>query len=430
MKYFLGIALSTLALSTTATASPSLPDSTIREIEATLPTCTGGWYETGTRPWRLIGPNELLPSVRLLNAPSQELDDEAGSNLYKIARALMPEIDPLPDFILDRSSSLKCPARPAEAVALMQYLVGVEPDDWRGAINALSWLGLAAEQGIGMPQDTSLARKYYLRARMHSAIVPNDRWADGIDDDLLANIERAGFRRYLDELADNESLNRNGGAARMILANEALASDPAQARNWLRTFYVPALNRLLELEAEGQVPTVHDQDDIAFWSTAWRKLMGYKKWAARMIKGAELANGGEIPTSSARPTIRQLSASINRSHIDDLTDATRDPIPVRALTDPDGKVIYVEVCQTNPIPPGARVGNINVRLDAIRLYDLDQLPRLPVTTQNGVPSYGWTILPAVHFQRRGETDVTVQFADLPAETCAYSGMLDANSAIP
>lgn len=343
----------------------------------------------------------------------------------------MPEIDPLPAFILDHSSSLKCPARPAEAVALMQYLVGEEPDDWRGAINALSWLGLAAEQGIGMPQDTILARRYYLRARMHSAIVPNDRWADGVDDDLIANIERAGFRRYLDELADNESFNRNGGAARMILADEVLASDPAQARSWLRTYYVPALNRLLELEANGQIPTEHDHADIAFWSTAWRTMMGYKKWAERMVKGAELANGGDIPTSSARPTIRQLSASINRSHIDDLTDATRDPILVRALTDPDGKVIYVEVCQTNPdLPPGARVGSINVRLDAIRLYDLDQLPRLPVTRRNGVPSYAWTILPAVHFQRRDETDVAVQFADLPAETCAYSGMLDAYPAIP
>ncbi|WP_336986718.1 hypothetical protein [Altererythrobacter aquiaggeris] len=342
----------------------------------------------------------------------------------------MPETDPLPAFILDRNSSLKCPARPAAAVALLQYLVGEEPGDWRGTINALGWLGLAAELGVGMPQDIILARRYYLRARMYSAILPNDRWADGIDDNLIANIERAGFRPHLDELAGNQSLNRNGGGARMILADEALASDPAQTRTWLRTFYVPALNRLLELEADGRIPTQHDHADIAFWSTAWRTMMGYKKWAARMVKGAELANGGEIPTLSTRPTIRHLGSSINRRHIDDLTDAIRDPIPVRAITDPNGTVIYVEVCQTDPLPRGTKVGNISARSDAVRLYDLDRLPRLPAAKLSGVASYGWTILPAVHFQRRGETDVSVQFADLPAEECAYSGMLDADSAIP
>lgn len=430
MKYFVGILFGMIALSTTATASPALPDSTIKQIAATLPTCTGGWYETDTRPYPLIGPNDLLASVGFLNAPSQQLDDRTGRNLYEIARGLMPEIDPLPAFIPDGSSSLKCPERPAEAIALMQYLVGEEPDDWRGTTNTLIWLGVAAEQGIGMPKDTNLARRYYLQSRMHSAFVPNARWADGIDDNLLANIERAGLRPYLEKLASNESLNRNGGAARMILADEALVSNPTKARTWLRTFYIPALNRLLELEANGRIPTEHDHDDIAFWSTAWRNLFGYKNWAARMVKGAGLANGGPIPTSSARPTIRQLGKSINRSHIDDLTYATRDPIPVRALADPNGKVIYVEVCQTNPIPPGARVRNLNVRLDATRLYDLDKLPRLPVTRLNGVPSYGWTILPAAHFQRKGKTGLTVEFADLPAEACAYSGILDVDSAIP
>lgn len=384
----------------------------------------------GRKPSRQVGPTDLMPSVVQLNQPSQALDSRASSDLYKIARALFPAPESLPSFILDKESFLKCEKRPETAVAIMRYLAGEEVSDWRGATNVFAWLGLAAENGIGMPQNAELARRYYLRYRMHWQIVPEDRWADGIDDDLIANIQRAGMRPYLEELATIEGAGRNGGAARVILADEVLAADPDAARRWLRTPYVPALNRLIELENAGTVATLHDRADIAFWAQMWRKLPFYRKWAARTIKGAELANGGTIPTSERRVALADVKGAITSSHLEDDLVATRDPIPLRALIDPDGNAIYVEDCKATPVSAGATMRNLFIRLDAVRMYDLDKLPRLDNAPARDKPPYRWVVLPAIHFKRLNDEKIAVKFVELSMEACRYSGMLDKPIAAP
>jgi len=425
---WLAIAFTMLAVAPPAHASPPLTPDMVASVAATLPLCSGGWYEAGSNPRRLIGPDDLTPRLSLLRQPSTDLDQEAGEDLYAIAKALLiPSIAP-PDFILDPTSSLQCPARPTEGVAIMRYLVGERPNDWRGYVNAFDWLGVATEQGIGTPVNVSEARLYFLRGRMHSIISSSGKWSDGIDNDLIANIERAGYRPYLEELSQIEEEERSGGAARMILAEEALAEDPNKARRLLRTHYIPALNRLLELEASGQVPILHDHSDIEFWSEAWQTMMGFKKWAARLLKGVELANGGTIPTSPQRPRISELRSFLTFERVDD-PQATRDPIPVRALVGPEGEVLYVENCQASPIPPDTRLIDLNVRLDAARLY-LGSLPKLPITHIDGEAAYGWVILPAVHFGASEGGNAKIAFASLHPEACAYSGLLDKDAALP
>ena len=419
VRFNLLVAVGMSLLSASAQASPPLAPETIDTIRATLAECTGGWYDTTSEDWRLIGAQDLAPRIDLLARPSTEFDDAMGEDLYAIAKGLLlPAVDP-PEWIKDKTASLKCPARPAEAVALMTYLGGEEPDEWRGYVNAFDWLGLVHERGIVGPPDPELARRYYLRSRMHSALLPNDLWSDGIDDDLIANIERAGMRPYLEALAQSE----RGGGARMILAEEVLASDPAKARQLLRTPYILALNRLLELEEAGRVPTVADEEDIAFWAEAWASLLGYRKWAARMLKGVRLVNGGVVPTSPDRPSADALLPYLNAERVTD-APAMRRPLPVRALVDPQGRAIYVETCRESPIPPGASVANVGVRLDAARLYDLKSLPKLTPPEIDGRPVHGWVILPAVHFQRPEEGKLRIAFANLPPESCAYSDMLD------
>ena len=404
-----------------ASASTPLSDETIATIGETIGQCSGGGFDFETRQVR--GPEVYRLSLRLLHSRSTDLNEKAGSDLYEIARAMLPPMGELPSFILDPSTQLKCPARSIEAVELLQYLVGEAPGDLRGPSNAFLWLGLAAERGVGMLPDPKRARDYYLRGRLHFDWpgLPSERWSDGIDTDLLSNIQRAGMRAYLEGLAQS-----GRGAARLILAEELLPIDPKGARNLLRTDYTPALNRLLELEAKGSIPVAHDDEDIAFWLS----VAGPRKFRARGVKGAEMANGGTIPTNPERPKAKDFSRFVDRDNLDDVNSWLARPLPIRALVNPEGRALYIEDCGAEPLEPGVRVGNLSFRLDAISLYRPERLPALPVTLIDGRPSYGWVILPAVWFSKVGEDKVGIRLVDLPAEKCAFSNLLDADAALP
>ena len=410
---------SLLVWPSTAGASAPLPSETIAIIEETLGHCSGGWYDTKTEQVR--GPEFYRTSLARLQGPSTDLDDKVARDLYGIARAMLPPIGELPDFILDPSTQLKCPARPHEAVALLKYLSGDGAGDLRGPSNAYSWLGLAAERGIGMRRNAEQARIYYLKHRLRWGAVTSEHWSDGIDTDLLANIQRAGLRAYLEELAQS-----GGGAARMILAEEILPTDPSAARDLLRTAYPPALNRLLELEAKGSIPIAHDDEDIAFWLS----VAGPLKFRARGVKGAEMANGGTILTNPERPKAKDFSRFVDADALGDVNSWSAPPLPIRALVNPEGRALYIEDCGAEPLEPGVRVGNLSYRLDAISLYRPERLPALPVILIEGRPSYGWVILPAVWFSRVGEDKVGIRLIDLPADECAFSNLLDADAALP
>ena len=412
------LAAGLLTLSTPVAASPPLAPERVAAIEAAFSQCTGGWQSGGE--WRRAGVGDSAPLIAPLSRASSELDDNAGVDLYRIAKGFLVPAVEVPDWIPDRSSTLKCSPRPADGVAIMQYLVGDAPGELKGYSNALLWLGLAYEQGVLGAPDPGKARRYYLLSRMHGPFPQGERWSDGIDGDLLANIERAGLRPYFDRLLDEPT----AGAARMILAEEVLAADPARARSLLRSDYLPALNRLVELEEQGRVPVPSDADDIAFWAKAWSTQFDFEKWAARLLKGASLANGGVLPTAPTRPSIDALRPSLDRASVTD-TPAIRRPLPVRALVDPQGRAIYAETCRDTNTPFARRINaeDTAVRLDAVRLYNLAGLPRLTPPAIDGRPAYGWVILPAVQFQRPTPDKLEIAFSDLPAEACRYSDML-------
>lgn len=400
-----------------------MPRESIAAIVDVWPECIGGWTELGKEGRGKVSPADLAPRIALLSRPSSDLDKIAGEDLYQIAKALLVPATGSPPWTMDGKPSIKCPPRPKEGVALMEYLVGEGPNDWRGHTNAFEWLGLAYESGVNGKPDLAKSRRYYLRARMHMGLSRNDHWSDGIDKDLLANVDRAGLRPYLESLANAE---RGGGTARMTLAEEALPVEPAKARRLLRYLDNRSLNRLLELEDQKRVPTVADADEIDFWAKATATLFGYRRYASRMLKAVREVNGGSIPTSSQRLSIDKLKPYLDMERVAD-ADSTRDPIPVRALVNPDGRAIYVEACEATP-PQSIPVLNFNVQLDAARLYNAgnyNKLPKFPVTKINGRAVYGWVILPAVHFVYSGDRKLEIRFASLEADRCAYSSIADA-----
>lgn len=415
------VAAGMLAMPMPSQASPPMSRESIQIIAAALPECTGGWIRIGKRD--PVSPIGLLPRLSLLSGPSEALDQDAGRDLYEIAKGLLAPAIGVHGTMMDGDPFLKCPARPREAVALLEYLVDEQPDAWRGPTNAFEWLGLAYETGAAGAKDAAKARRYYLRFRIHAGAGAEARWSDGVDDSFLGNVQRAGLRPYLDALARTK---RWGGQARLALAEAALPTDPMAARKWLLYLDDGPLIRLLELEQQKRIPSVANSEEIALWAEAARTLFGFRKYAARLLKAVRDVNGGVIPTSPRRPSIDRLRLHLDMASVAD-ADSTYGPVPVRALVTPEGKAIWIEACSAQPPGSALHVDFVN-QLDAARLYNVKniaELPRLPIATIGGRPVYGWVMLPAVHFTRADDGKLEIRFADLPMKDCAYSGVVDA-----
>lgn len=407
------LALAALTFTPMAHASPALPPATIQAIAATLPRCTGGWHSDAVAG-QVMGPAQLAPRLALLARPSTALSDDEAEDLYEIGKAMLYPAVGSPKWLIDGGGFLKCPALPREALALIEYLVGDAPGDRRGPNNAFDLLGLAYQTGAAGPADPARARIYYLRGRIHWRVLGHDSWSDGKDNNLLANIERAGLRPYLDTLAGDA---RSGGSARLILAEDALPRDPARARNLMLHPDSVTLGPLLDWETQGRIAPLADGSDVAVWAQAARKEIGYPRWILRMIEAAERANGGPLPTLATPSAIARLRPTIDPEQLS-FVSPTATAIPARALVDRTGRALYTEACR--PASGGAL--DLHDRLAVARIYDPERLPPLPVARIAGRPAFGWVLLPAVTFRARGDGKVGIGFAPTTPESCVRSAM--------
>lgn len=410
-------------LTVKAEASPPMTAENIAVIAATLQTCQGGQIIINRLGSREIHVADLIARTDLLAKPSLLLNQEQSEDLYEIGKALLLTAISRPSWFPDMTSSyFKCPARPKEAVALFKYLASETPDEWRANTNVFGWLGIAYAAGVGVERDENKSRRYYLLHRMHSPFPPNDSWSDGVDQNLVSNINRAGLRPYLEVMTKD---GRASGNARVILADEAMLTDPLKARSLLLYADFFSLNRLVQLEKQGLLPTTMDGSDIGVWAEAWRTMPRNRSWAERIVKSAIYANGGSVPTSSERPAIAKLRPYLN---IDSaaVADAyaTQQPIPIRALVNTQGRAIYVEPCQQKRLSSNTSQPILIDVLYAAQLYDVTKLPLMPISQISGRPAFGWVILPAVRFQRDKKEEVKTSFVQLPAEQCAFSAVAD------
>lgn len=429
MKLLLSLTLTVAATAPiNAGASPPMPDESVALLRSALPACSGGWGKFGKTAIEWTSPATLAPRLDLLERPSIELDQRAGEDLYQIAKGFLAPATGVPEWATDGGPSLKCPAHPKEAVALMEYLAGTNPADRRGYSNVFDWLGLAYETGAGGVKDAERARHHYLRMHIHSHMTRNELWSDGIDDDVLANVGRAGMRPYLEALAKTP---RDGGKARMLLAEAILPTDPVEARRLLRYPDSFAVSRLIELEEQGRIAFVADAEDIDFWAEAVRTMGDYRGLTSRLLKGVGRANGGDIPTSPVRPPI-----GLFRPHLDmeKAADARAEAVPVamRALVSPEGRVVHIEPCHARPteyIP----MNEFNAQRTAAWLFNagnIAKLPKLPIVKARGRAVYGWVLLPAVRFADSAAGPVEVRFENAAADRCLHSGFAEAKPDIP
>jgi hypothetical protein len=405
-----------------AEASPPMAVETISSIKKTVQACTGGQYTYGTtsRKKNPVDAADIIPSVDLLAKSALLLSEEQSEDIYEIGKALLAPAINRPSWFPDRTSSfLKCPTKPKEGVEIFKYLAGEAPNELRASSTVFDWLGLAYAAGVGTERDEKTSRKYHLLSRTHFPFAPSDSWSDGIDTNLVSNINRAGLRPYLEALAKG---GQGAGSARIILADEALPKDAPRARNLLLYPDYLTLNRLVQLEEQGVLQIAKDGSDIDVWAEAWRNRSVYGTLSKRLLESVILANGGAIATSSKRATIGRLRPYLDMERIanaDSVVYASQQPISVRALVNRQGRAIYIEPCQQKP--GSSRYVAIEV-IYAARLYNVTTLPLMPISFISGRPAFGWVLLPAVHFQRDKKDKLKIEFAELPAEQCAFTAV--------
>lgn len=405
----------TIASGSTAKAADGFTPQFMTTLKVAAETCSGSnqtLHADGRKT--TLNASDLIASISASSRPAASLSGTDANNLYHLAKGLLlPSLASKNDGIIDGTSFAKCASAPDQGLAVMQYLAGEKAIDLRGMKNVYSWLGVAYREGIGAPADPRLSRKWFLKFKIATGVSEPKFWADGVDQDLYGNLMRQGLEPFLNQFAATE----NGDAARRILAEHVLKHDPEQARRLLHDVHLLSLRRLLELERNGVLPPIYNVDELGFWVLAATAYPEVKGVSERLITTAANLNGGNIPVSSERPSVKQLLPNMKG---DDFAQSGLDqsPVPLRLLIDPSGKPLIVQPCALRvqgSIQVATWRGATTV---AVRMFAPDKLPTLKPTNLDGKPSYAWVILPAVRFSYPTSTKFKIEFLPTSPVTCS------------
>ena len=215
-----------------------------------------------------------------------------------------------------------------------------------------------------------------------------------------------------------------------LLAEAALPTDPAKARRLLRYMDGFAASRLIALEDQGRLPFVADAEDFAFWAEAARTMGDTKELTSRLLKGVGRANGGDIPTSPQRPPIALFRSLLDMKQAADVQPVA-DPVAMRALVDPQGRIIHIEPCHASPNSYYSHHDFVAER-KAAQLYnsaDRTRLPKLPIVNSGARAVYGWVLLPAVRFVDAGAGQTEVRFENVAVDRCRNSAFAEPRQSV-
>lgn len=407
-----------IGASSAAQAIPGVPVELVNKIEPVISQCSGSWQTNEKGAWKQLTALDLISSLRLATKNSASLTFNQGRDIYRIGKGLIaPSLNISKNQLSDGNSSIICASHPEEAVALFQYLAGKHPADLRGPTNVHDWLALAYSQGVGVRLDSESARIWWLKSRIGSSFSRNKLWSDGINDDVADNIRRAGLWKYLEE----GSQLKRGIEARRILADELLIQNPVRARELLKDMFLPSLKHLIELEESGQLPIAHSRAELEFWAKASRSYPHNESVVKRLHKEAEALNNRPLLLNETPLPAELFQNSFDPQDVF-IGRYSKRPIPLRALIDRFGKVFHVEPCRQLPVVIDGKPVGISrwqpTTTTAMRIYDPEKMPRIPIVHDSNAPAYQWIRLPAPNFTRAGKGKVKISFFDVGIEECS------------
>lgn len=296
--------------------------------------------------------------------------------------------------------SLLCPADPAAALPILQWLA----DDVHGFTNdrsdAHGWLGLTALHGVGRVQSADLAREHFLKFRMFTDSntfhigdreidIPyfhSEWWSDGQDDDVYANIQRAGLEPYLKATMDD----RRGYIARRLVAMALVKTDPDGARALLQQNAGLDALTLMKMEQDGLLPLGKSDADIAYWAAVAANPASGKVMREPVMTLIAERNGGTVPVSSVRPSPDDVFAGFDVASKITGVELPEEPVPYRVMVTPQGQPLFALPCATD-----ARYHHSFNAMQRQRManYLMERLRTVPTVTVGDTPVYGWVIIP-------------------------------------
>lgn len=365
-----------------------------------------------------------FPSVPLLGAEKTRYDREDTKLVAGATRAMAP--------------FLQCPSRTKQAAVtkaqttlpLLHWMADTPTASDTARMDANHWLGLIAREGVGQKADKEAGRKHFLIMRMFGGNAEKQPhqtpafWSDGQDNDVYANIKRAGLEPYFDIVTQNSTgwFQREIKAAYLVKTDPQAAKAVLQSGNPKDEFGSVNAGTLYKMEEEGLIPKTATDADLAYWASATEAMTMGLPHRRRVIEIATARNKGPIAISNSKPTAAQAYPGTNAASFFAKTELPAAPLAFRALVAPDGKPLLVQLC------PGQK-DTWKFRQDNPEMGKIlrGQIKTLPPVKQSGKPVYGWVKVPGPY---KDPQTGKASFGWAQTDTCANDPELKTRSNAP
>ena len=371
--------------------------------------CEGKWQASSEDGFVLRTAAEHLPQRPWLLGARTALEYDQSRAIYDFAKALLaPAFDATPEGIIDGNPFIDCSPDAEVGVAVLRWLTGSSREDLRGPSNGYSWLAAAEAQGVGTEPAPESARRNWLRWKISIGLTGPELWADGIDDAVYGNIERAGLLTFLHD----DALTENGDAARRILAQHHVASDPELARSYLSDLHHLSAGMRLDFEEAGLLAQRVDAEELTYWTELSAKQPSNDRWRAKAQAIAATQGGGTIPVSRVTLAYDDLFAGTaprfaSRGGVD------QTPTALRVLVDRAGKAVMFDVCDWATSPGYATWKAPGFR-EAWKIYTTAELASLPRPAD--ASPYHWVALPVIELSTARPAEIRV--VEEPVADCS------------
>lgn len=350
--------------------------------------CTGTWHASTDDGFVTVTAQEHLPQAEWFARSPNALEQAQARAIYDFAKGMVsPGFADYPDGIFDPKGMMECPEDAALGLQILRWLVGEQRGDLAGPSNSYSWLAAAYDAGIGVPQDRAAARLWWLKMRITFGLPKADAWGDGIDDDIYANIERAGLLDFL--TADAEFAN--GDAARRIFAEHYIRSDPERARSYLGDYHPLTAQMRLDFEAEDWLPLRYDEEEVAYWTEIARRRPSDDRWRIKTEEVITGAAGARIKLSPRSPSFAELFGGSPPTHAP-RGGFDQTPVALRVLVDSKGDALLLSACAWTEGRSFATWKSPAFR-EIWRMYSDAELEGLPSPASG--QQFHWVALPVV-----------------------------------
>lgn len=362
-----------------------------RRLHIAATTCTGDAVSGSNGQWKTIYAKDLPVLIdRYIATGAPRPDQQDAGELYRLASALLkPALAKTPKA-MDPGGSAKCVPAPDLGVKLLAFLFGNGTGS--GPItNIAFWLGEAHKQGIGVNANPTLARSYFLKARiLGQGNLTAEDWGQQPTDRLEDVLQIPSNRAMLEAFAAF-----GHSESQLLLAEQIMKIEPKRALALFEAaaqpFRMRAVRRLAQIKMDGLLGQRDYDGAVSVLAPYAHNGQSRNGEYDKMLAAALAYNQplGEIPNANRRISFEQLGGKRLLPGPGDITrDSLAGPVEAKALLGPDGKVKYVELLEPS-------LSQFTIGSGTLWIYQPYRLARVVPHVVDDRAVFAWIILPRI-----------------------------------